>query len=76
MVGDALMAQRELVELRGELVEAEREHELAWAMLEEAVGRPVRRRTAEAGGVVTHLEDGSGAVKEPRPQDAEREETP
>jgi outer membrane protein TolC len=76
MVGDALMAQRELVELRGELVEAEREHELAWAMLEEAVGRPVRRRTVEAGGVVTHLEDGSGTGKEPRPQDAEREETP
>lgn len=83
MVGEALMAQRELVDLHGELVEAQREHEVAWAMLEEAVGRPVRRRTVEAGGVLRDVVDQEKGQKEPGeagasngPAGREAEETP
>ncbi len=70
-VGDALMAQRELVDLRAELIEAQREHEVAWAMLEEAAGRPVRRRTVEAGGVLSDMsDDGAAGGEEGTREDA------
>lgn len=46
-LGAAMMAQRELLELRSMAIEARAEHGEAWARLERVVGRPVR--VAEVG---------------------------
>ena len=51
-VAQTLLAQRELLELRGEFERARAEYAIAWAGLEEIVGRDVRRAQVQnqAGG--------------------------
>jgi outer membrane protein TolC len=54
-VADALLVQRDLLELRVELEKARADHARGWARLERAVGRPVRAQnptepTAPPGG--------------------------